>query len=102
MGGKGSGKRDAYKRRKVMGLLGSVLESDIPTRVIGVAQMAEDVIPTACPHCHVGPPGSCMWATTPWVGHCSCCGTTIVRTVGAVRFNAHRQRPPKYYGEAHA
>jgi len=96
MGGKGSGKRDRYKRRKVMGLLGSVLESDIPTRVIGVAQRAEPVIPTACPHCHMGAP---MWARSPWEGHCRC-GTTIFRTIGETRFAAHRQRPPTYAAAA--
>ncbi|HJQ66349.1 MAG TPA: hypothetical protein VJ816_08230 [Gemmatimonadales bacterium] len=97
MGGKGSGRRDKYKRRKVEGLLGPVLETDIPTRVLGVAQMAEDMIPSACPRCHCSPPESAMWSRTEWVGHCSCCGTTIVRTIGSVAFKAHRQRPPVYY-----
>ena len=90
MGGPGSGPK---KRRYVMGRLGVVLETDIPTRVIGVAQRAEAVIPSTCPKCHSGPPN---WATTAWQGHCRC-GCTWYRTVGEVRFRAHRQKTPVYY-----
>jgi hypothetical protein len=92
MGGKGSGKRDKYKRRPVMGLLGAVLESDLPTRVIGTAQCGGLVVPRTCQKCHAGAP---MYATSAWEGHCMC-GWDFFRLRGEIRFGPTMQQEPIY------
>ena len=96
MGGPGSGKREKVEsRRQVTGLLGPVLLTDVPTRVIGVGQRGgPEPVPLACPHCHSS---GLMWVRSPWQGHCRACGADFYRTRGEVRFAKHRQRMPQYY-----
>lgn len=95
MGGKGSGRKEK-RRTQHTGLLGVVLATDIPARVIGVEQRGGHEVPPTCPHCHAGPPD---WAVSEWEGHCRC-GEDFFVLRGEIRFHAHRQQPPVYAGDA--
>ena len=95
MGGKGSGRRE-QRRTQQTGLLGVVLATDLPTRVIGVQQRGGGRVPDTCPKCRQGAPD---WAVNEWEGHCRC-GEDFFRLIGEIRFHAHRQRQPVYAGES--
>jgi hypothetical protein len=93
MGSKTSGKREPKRRKdQVTGLLGVIVATDLPARVIGTAQCGGLVIPAACPHCHARPP---MWATSEWEGHCMC-GEDFFRLRGEIRFGPTMQQEPVY------
>ena len=59
------------------GLLGPVTQTRQPAQVEGVRQMGGEGMPTACPHCHVGPPA---WTAEARSGHCRTCGADWYRT----------------------
>lgn len=95
MGGKGSGKREPKrKRHQVTGLLGVVLATDIPVRVIGTAQRGGSEMPRTCGNCHAAPP---MFSTSEWEAHCMC-GWDYFRLRGEIRFAATMQTAPVYAG----
>ena len=95
MGGKGSGKREPKrKRHQQTGLLGVVLATDIPARVIGVAQYGGLEIPRTCQKCHATGP---MYTVSGWEGHCMC-GWDFFRLRGEIRFAHTVLKAPVYAG----
>jgi hypothetical protein len=93
MGSKHSGKREPRRRKdQVTGLLGVIVATDLPARVIGTAQCGGLVVPHTCQKCHAGAP---MYAVSDWEGHCMC-GWDFFRLRGEIRFGPTMQQEPVY------